>query len=68
MWSLGVLIYCMLSGYFPFNGRTKKDIVKSIYSGVYTFKHQGFMYCTDEVKDLISKLLYKDPKYRISAD
>ena len=57
----------MLSGVPPFFGRTNKDILKSVLKGLYTFNLKPFKLCSDEVKDLISKLLIKNPKKRYTA-
>lgn len=66
-WSLGVILYVMLSGWPPFYGNTKKEILQKIYKGVYTFHLPPFMNCSLEVKDLIAKLLVKQPDQRFEA-
>ena len=66
-WSLGVVLYVMLSGVPPFYGRNNKEILKSVLRGVYTFNLKPFKTCSDEVKDLISKLLVRTPEKRFSA-
>ena len=38
-----------------------------IRKGQYHFDHDEFKSCSDEVKDLISKLLITEPKHRLSA-
>lgn len=37
MWSLGVIMFIMLSGTPPFNGRTDEDIMKAVKKGNYNF-------------------------------
>ena len=66
-WSLGVILYVLLSGVTPFFGKNNKDILKSVLRGIYTFNLKPFKECSDEVKDLISKLLVKDPAKRYTA-
>lgn len=68
MWSVGVLLYMMITGTFPFNGNSKKDVLKSIIRGQYNFGHPAFLRCSWEVKDLITKLLVVHPDKRISAE
>ena len=67
-WSLGVILYILLSGNPPFVGKNNKEILKSVLKGIYTFNLKPFKECSDEVKDLISKLLVKDPLLRYSAE
>lgn len=66
-WSLGVILYILLCGTPPFFGKATKDIVIAIKKGVYTLSHKPFQNCSIEVKDLISKLLVKDPKKRYTS-
>ena len=67
MWSIGVLIYIMMSGYLPFNGKTTELVFEKIKSGKFSFEHAEFNSVSDEGKDLIRKLLQVDQKKRLSA-
>ena len=67
MWSLGVVLYVMLSGKVPFPGSTKSEVFEKLKAGYFTFSHKPFRYCSLEVKDLISKLIHRDPKKRLSS-
>ena len=67
LWSLGVVMYVLLSGYLPFQGPNKFEVFKKILSGKYHFKHKEFEKVSPEGIDLISKLLKVDPNKRLST-
>ena len=67
VWSCGIILYILLCGYPPFNGSTDHKIMKRIMVGEFSFPKEEWDYISDEAKDLISKMLVKDPKKRYSA-
>lgn len=67
LWSLGVILYMMLSGSPPFTGRNNQEIITKVYSGNYSLRTKAFAKISQMAKDLISRLLVKDPSLRLSA-
>mmetsp|Transcript_19779 Transcript_19779/g.16950 ORF Transcript_19779/g.16950 Transcript_19779/m.16950 type:complete len:94 (-) Transcript_19779:774-1055(-) len=67
-WSLGVLLYIMLSGSPPFFGKENKEILRAVKKAVYTLSLKPFQKCSIEVKDLISKLLVKNVEKRYTSE
>ena len=65
IWSCGVLMYCLLSGNFPFRGEDEEEITRKIISGKYEFDIDNFNGVSNEAKDLISKCLKYDINKRI---
>lgn len=64
MWSMGVIIYLLVTGFPPFNGDSQHQIFARIKRGKYRTKD----YLSTECKDLIAKLLIKDPTKRLTAE
>ena len=62
IWAFGIMIYLFFTGYTPFKAKTEKEILKNIKNINYTFDNTEI---PDDAKDLISKILVKDPKQRI---
>ncbi|KAJ2726131.1 hypothetical protein GGI07_000770 [Coemansia sp. Benny D115] len=60
-WSLGILLYEMLTGAVPFKGKSPTQIAKSIERTKIKYPN----YITPDAKDLIIRLLRKRPEKRI---
>jgi len=82
LWSLGVIIYIMLSGKCPFTGKCGSDcgwdrgqecqdcqqfLFERIQEGVYDFPSADWDHISDDAKDLIRHLLEHDVTMRYSA-
>lgn len=61
IWSLGVLLYCLVCATVPFRGQNIPELHKSILSNTFTFPSTLSL----PVKDLISSMLRKVPNDRI---
>ena len=68
IWSCGVIMYYLLSGYFPFEGETEEEIKSKIFESKYNFDEKYFNNISEEGKDLISKCLKNEPKKRITIE
>ncbi|CDW86363.1 protein kinase domain containing protein [Stylonychia lemnae] len=67
IWSLGILLYCLVSGLLPFIGDTAGEVMRKIKKGKISLKPKEFQNVTNECKDLINKMLTFDSYYRISG-
>lgn len=67
MWSVGVIMFCLLSGSLPFTGKRHLDLFKSIIAGEFEFDEKDWEEVSDDAKDLICKLLVTNPDKRYTA-
>lgn len=67
MWSVGCIVYLLLSGNLPFMGRSQKELFRKIVAGKYDFDDEEWGNVSEQAKDLVSKLLVLDPNKRITA-
>jgi len=67
MWALGVVSYCLLGGYLPFDEEDIGDLFSSIKRGEYEFDEEHWGAVSTEAKNFISSLLRVNPKQRMTA-
>ena len=63
MWALGVLLFAMLSGTFPFKGQSEKELYGKIQRAQYRYPDN----MSREAKYIVSRLLEVDPRRRFRA-
>ncbi|TSL82563.1 Myosin light chain kinase, smooth muscle [Bagarius yarrelli] len=67
MWSIGVICYILLSGESPFQGSTDVETLALVTAATWEFNEE-FDDLTDEAKDFICKLLWKEKRNRMSCE
>jgi serine/threonine protein kinase len=67
MWSLGVILYSLLSGDLPFMGKSHLELFKKILGGKLEFGDELWGDVSCAAKDMIQKLLVVSPDSRLSA-
>lgn len=66
-WSVGIILYILLCGYPPFNGKNNKEILCQITEGTIRFTGNKWLNVSNKAKDIIKSLLNKDYLKRVRA-
>ena len=67
IWSLGVIIYILLSGRPPFAGRTKQEIFLHVTTQPIEFEDNIWSKVSKEAKSFLKLMLVRDPRKRSPA-
>jgi calcium-dependent protein kinase len=68
IWSVGVILYSMATGAHPFEGSSQQIVFEKILFEDYDKSKLEHKRCSEEVKDLINKLLIKEESNRLSIE
>eukprot|EP01017_Pseudomicrothorax_dubius_P005618 TRINITY_DN11451_c0_g1_i1.p1 TRINITY_DN11451_c0_g1~~TRINITY_DN11451_c0_g1_i1.p1 ORF type:complete len:530 (+),score=83.11 TRINITY_DN11451_c0_g1_i1:266-1855(+) len=68
MFAVGVILYCVLtSGFVPFHDKEAKQVLRKNSACIVDFNCPQLSHVSEEGKDLLKRLLERDPVKRISA-
>lgn len=68
MWAFGVILYILLAGYAPFQSSSREETFRRILQRDLKFHEHHWKTISDEVKDLISKILVEDQTERYTVE
>ena len=66
MWALGIILFRMVEGYYPFEGKTYKETINNIFRNKLEFNSK--IKISPPLKQLIEGLLEKNYRFRIDSD
>ncbi|RXI03138.1 hypothetical protein DVH24_003790 [Malus domestica] len=67
IWSVGVMLYILLSGVPPFWAESEHGIFNAILRGHLDFSSDPWPSISTQAKDLVRRMLNSDPKQRLTA-
>lgn len=68
IWSFGIVMYSLLTGSFPFNGKNHQDLYKNIKTHRLDFDQKVKLRTSKRVRKLIRRLVRKTSDRRLSVD
>lgn len=68
IWSLGVVLFVMVTGTYPFDGNNKAEVFDLIKRGAYHIPPSAKSKVTPECLDMISKMIIVDRTKRYSGE
>jgi calcium-dependent protein kinase len=67
IWSIGVIMFALLSGHLPFVSDANETVFHKAIKGDYSFEHSVWDSVTEEAKDLITRMINVDLAKRYTA-
>eukprot|EP00475_Leptophrys_vorax_P037543 TRINITY_DN6486_c0_g1_i7.p1 TRINITY_DN6486_c0_g1~~TRINITY_DN6486_c0_g1_i7.p1 ORF type:complete len:765 (+),score=168.23 TRINITY_DN6486_c0_g1_i7:343-2295(+) len=67
-WSVGVIMYLLLSGYLPFSGKSEQDTISQTLKSEVKFNQPSWKTVSSEARILVSQLLKNEPSMRPTGE
>ena len=68
MWAIGVITYCLLAGYPPFDADCEMNLFKKIRTCDFEFIKEDWVGISQDAKSFILKLLQPDTNKRLKPE
>ena len=68
MWSIGVITYCLLCGYPPFNADNDAQLYRKIQTCDYEFHEKYWDHLSTEAREFVSSLIEPETKRRLKPE
>lgn len=68
VWSLGCIIYALLSGSLPFDSDDQQEVIRKTINDPLVFDLPIWRKVSNSAKNLLTRMFAKDPQERISLD
>jgi calcium-dependent protein kinase len=67
IWSIGIMTYQLLTGRLPFKGKNNTAIFDAILNEEPEYAEKAWVIVSPEARDLVKRILVKDPSHRLNA-
>ena len=64
VWTIGVIVFILLGGYYPFRGKTETEVLKNIRYGNYKFRTKFWNGVSADAISLVKSMMTVDPEER----
>jgi len=68
LWSCGVILFVLLSGQPPFDGKTDNEVIQAVKRGNFAFRAPPWAKVSEDAKELVRSLLKYHPGDRLSSE
>jgi serine/threonine protein kinase len=68
MWTVGVIVFILLGGYYPFRGKTEAEMLKNVRYGNYKFRDKFWNGVSADAISLLKSMMTVDPEERLTSE
>lgn len=68
MWSVGVILFILLGGYYPFRGKDDEEKLRNVRYGNFEFRDRLWKGITEDAKQLLRMMMTVNPEGRVTAE